>query len=149
MTRIREANMNDLNTPLKACPHCDGKAEIKNWLGERWWQVICKSCGARTGEIKNDLNRTIANWNARGGDAQQPSREAREKEITRMATIEECAQIARAMAVKMLNELATPPNIRGLGPDDSHLKYGHRIADRVEADIKALTVVTSTQQGGK
>jgi Lar family restriction alleviation protein len=56
---------NDLNTPLKPCPFCGGEPEISNRLGERWWQVICKSCHSQTGEIKNDLDRTIANWNRR------------------------------------------------------------------------------------
>ncbi|UFS77181.1 hypothetical protein LPB73_07335 [Tardiphaga sp. 37S4] len=69
----------------------------------------------------------IATLPAAGGEASK-----REAEI-----VERCAAEARKVAVEMVNSLATPPNIRGLGPDDSHLRYGHKVAFIIETAIRA------------
>lgn len=51
---------------------------------------------------------------------------------------ERCKIEARKIAVEMINNLATPPNVRGFLYDDSHLKYGHKVACCIENAIAAL-----------
>jgi hypothetical protein len=56
----------EAQTTIDPCPLCRGRSELSNRLGEGWWQVICQSCGCRTGEIKHATpERVIAAWNTR------------------------------------------------------------------------------------
>jgi len=52
---------------------------------------------------------------------------------------EACRQEALRRATRCENDLATPPNIRGLGPDNHALEYGKRVEFDIVRDIAALS----------
>jgi Restriction alleviation protein Lar len=65
-----------MTNQIKTCPLCPGRGELKHPLGEGWWQVICQSCGCRTGEThKLSAEQVIERWNTRSEvTAADPSR---------------------------------------------------------------------------
>lgn len=60
---------------------------------------------------------------------------------------EACRQVAIVRATRCANDLATPPNIRGLGPDTHALEYGKRIALEIAHDIAALAAANQSDGG--
>jgi hypothetical protein len=57
-----------------------------------------------------------------------------------LAMKEACKRIATDLATRCANDLVTPPNIRGLGPDNYSLSYGNHVALEIAAAIDRLAV---------
>ena len=63
---------------LKPCPHCEGKAKIKDWISgyESGTTIICTECGASINEGVESGNgwheRAVSKWNRRAQPANEP-----------------------------------------------------------------------------
>lgn len=114
---------------LLQCPFCESVA-VFSTTGKAC-RVHCtdeSKCTATTGYWQNE-NVAVAVWNTRLS-ATTSARDVREA----------CKQAAILRATRCSNDLATPPNIRGLGPDNNALEYGKRVAFDIVKTIDDLNL---------
>lgn len=60
-------DIENLVIPLLPCPHCNGKSEVRPYLGKKY--VICTKCRIRT-DVYSDANAAIIAWNGKRKNAE-------------------------------------------------------------------------------